>query len=68
MTVLATLLALAIATLTAYPLARYRWRGGRPLLLFLLGTQLIPPIAVAIPVLFLFAGSACGTRSSAWSW
>ena len=61
-TILATLLALAIATLTAYPVARYRWRGGRPLLLFLLGTQLIPPIAVAIPVLFLFA--ALGLRNT----
>ncbi len=55
-TVIATGLALVIATLAAYPLARYRWRGGRPLLAFLLATQLIPPIALAIPVLFLFAG------------
>jgi ABC-type sugar transport system permease subunit len=32
----ATVLALTVATLTAYPLARFRTRGGRPLLLFLL--------------------------------
>jgi multiple sugar transport system permease protein len=55
-TVLATAIALGVAVLAAYPLARYRLRGGRSLLLFLLGTQLIPPIAVAIPILFLFAG------------
>ena len=53
-TVGATLLALAVATLTAYPLARYRMRGSRSLLLFLLGSQLIPPIALAIPILFIF--------------
>jgi multiple sugar transport system permease protein len=61
-TVIATALALAIAILTAYPLARYRWRGGRPLLAVMLGTQLVPPIALAIPVLFLFA--ALGLRNS----
>jgi multiple sugar transport system permease protein len=53
-TVLATLLALVVAAFTAYPLARYRLRGNRPILLFLLGTQLIPPIALAIPVLLIF--------------
>jgi multiple sugar transport system permease protein len=53
-TVMATLLALVVAALTAYPLARYRLRGSRPILLFLLGTQLIPPIALAIPVLLIF--------------
>jgi multiple sugar transport system permease protein len=53
-TALATGLAMLVAALTAYPLARYRLRGSRPVLLFLLGTQLIPPIALAIPVLFIF--------------
>jgi multiple sugar transport system permease protein len=53
-TTLATLLALIIATLTAYPLARYRPRGGRALTAILLGTQLIPPIALAIPALLIF--------------
>jgi multiple sugar transport system permease protein len=50
----ATALALAVATMTAYPLARYRMRRGRALLLFLLGTQLIPPIALALPILYIF--------------
>jgi ABC-type sugar transport system permease subunit len=53
-TTLATLLALVIATLTAYPLARYRPRGGSTLTAILLGTQLIPPIALAIPALLIF--------------
>ena len=53
-TVGATALALAVATLTAYPLARFRVRGARALMLFLLGSQLIPPIALAIPILYIF--------------
>lgn len=52
-TVLATLLALGVALLAGYPLARFRMRGTRVLLLFLLATMLIPPIALAMPVLYL---------------
>ncbi len=51
---ISTLIALAIAALAAYPLARYRLRGGRALLMTLLGTQLIPPIALALPILYIF--------------
>lgn len=51
--VLATLLALGVALLAGYPLARYRMPWTRVLLLFLLATMLIPPIALAMPVLFL---------------
>jgi multiple sugar transport system permease protein len=51
---ISTSIALAIAALAAYPLARYRLRGGRALLMTLLGTQLIPPIALALPILYIF--------------
>ena len=51
--VLGTLVALGVALLAAYPLARYRLRGGSVLLRVLLATMLIPPIALAIPVLYL---------------
>lgn len=51
--VLGTLIALGVAILVAYPLARFRMRVGRVLLLGLLATMLIPPIALAIPVLYL---------------
>jgi multiple sugar transport system permease protein len=51
---ISTMLSVAIAGLAAYPLARYRLRGGRALLMTLLGTQLIPPIALAIPILYIF--------------
>jgi multiple sugar transport system permease protein len=52
-TVMATIIALGVALLTGYPLARFRTGGARALLLVLLATMLIPPIALAIPVLFL---------------
>jgi ABC-type sugar transport system permease subunit len=49
----ATALALASAVLAGYPLARYRFRGAGAVLGVLLLTQLIPPIALAIPFLFV---------------
>jgi len=52
-TVTATLIALGVSLLAGYPLARFRIRGARLLLLILLATMLIPPIALAIPVLYL---------------
>ena len=51
--VTATVIAMAVGVLAGYPLARYRFRGSRAVLGTLLLTQLIPPIALAIPVLFL---------------
>ena len=53
-TTLATTVALVIASATAYPLSRYRMRGGGVLTVALLGTQLIPPIALAFPALLIF--------------
>lgn len=53
---LATLLAVAVAMTAAYPLARSGFRGTRAILLALLLALLIPPIALAIPVLFVFVG------------
>jgi multiple sugar transport system permease protein len=52
--VLGTLVALVVALPVGYSLARFRMRGASLLLLILLGTMLIPPIALAIPLLFLF--------------
>jgi multiple sugar transport system permease protein len=51
--VVATLIALMVALLAGYPLARFRIRGAGLLLTFLLAIMLIPPIALAIPVLYL---------------
>jgi ABC-type glycerol-3-phosphate transport system permease component len=52
-TVLATAIALVVALFAGYPLARFRMRGTRLLLLCLVATMLVPPIALAIPVLFV---------------
>ena len=53
---LGTALALTVSLLVGYPLARFRIRGSRVLLLGLLATMLIPPIALALPVLYLVIG------------
>lgn len=47
-------LVLAVASLGAYALARLNFVGKRPLTLWILGTQIIPPIVVMIPLFFLF--------------
>jgi ABC-type sugar transport system permease subunit len=54
--VAATALAVVVAVLAGYPLARFQFRGSRAVLGALLLTQLMPPIALAIPVLFLVIG------------
>ena len=54
--VAATAIAVLVAILAGYPLARFRFRGSRVVLGALLLTQLMPPIALAIPVLFLVIG------------
>lgn len=53
-TVLTTLLVLAIGGLAAYPLARLEVPGKRVLLSVLIFTQMVPAIVLAIPVLILF--------------
>ena len=54
--VAATAIAVLVAILAGYPLARFRFRGSRVVLGALLLTQLMPPIALAIPVLFVVIG------------
>jgi multiple sugar transport system permease protein len=58
----ATVVSLAAAILAGYPLARYRFRGSGAVLGVLLMTQLVPPIALAIP--FLFVVLAFGLKDS----
>jgi multiple sugar transport system permease protein len=41
---------LVFGTIAAYTFARERFRGGRPALLFVLGSRLLVPVAVAIPI------------------
>ena len=52
--VLSTLLAVAIATLAAYALSRMRFRGRHHFVAWVLSTRMMPPVAVAIPMFFIF--------------
>lgn len=49
-----TALAVTLATLAAYGLSRFRFPGQQPMLLFVLAQRMMPPIAVAIPIFFMF--------------
>ena len=50
----ATALTLVLSTLAAYGLSRFRFRGQQNVLLFVLAQRMMPPIAVAIPIFFMF--------------
>jgi multiple sugar transport system permease protein len=49
-----TVLAIAIGTMAAYSLARYR-TGGRALAVWIISLRMLPPIALAFPIFLLFA-------------
>jgi multiple sugar transport system permease protein len=50
-----TLLSVLLATLAAYGMSRFRFRGRELLQLFVVGTQLIPPISLIIPFFVLIS-------------
>ena len=52
--VLSTALAVAIATLAAYALSRMRIRGQHHFVFWVLSTRMMPPVAVAIPMFFIY--------------
>lgn len=47
-------IAVPLAALAAYGFSRFPFRGTSTILLLILGTQFIPPVAVALPVLNLY--------------
>jgi multiple sugar transport system permease protein len=49
-----TVLALALATLAAYGLSRFAFRAKEHVVFFVLAQRMLPPIAVAIPLFFIF--------------
>lgn len=49
-----TLLAIPISLLAAYAFSRLRFRGNTSLLVAILGTQFIPPVAIALPFFVLY--------------
>jgi multiple sugar transport system permease protein len=49
-----TLLAVGLATLAAYALSRFRFRGAQAYIGWVLSQRMMPVIAVAIPLFFMF--------------
>lgn len=49
-----TLLAVAVATLAAYALSRMRFRGQHHFVFWILSTRMMPPVAVVIPMFFIY--------------
>ena len=60
--VLSTLLTVLIGTLAAYALSRMRIRGQHHFVFWVLSTRMMPPVAVAIPMFFIYknVGQATG--------
>jgi multiple sugar transport system permease protein len=48
-----TIFSLFLATLAGYSFSRFDFHGNRPLQLFIIGTQMIPPISLVIPYFIL---------------
>ena len=48
------LIAVAVSLLAAYPLSRMPFRGRHHLVFWVLSTRMLPPVAVAIPMFFMF--------------
>jgi len=51
-----TALSVVIATLAAYALSRMRFRGQQHFVNWVLSTRMMPPVAVAIPMFFIYKG------------
>ncbi|EAU39689.1 ABC transporter permease protein [Fulvimarina pelagi HTCC2506] len=49
-----TLIAVAIATLAAYALSRMRFKGSHHFVGWVLSTRMLPPVAVAVPMFFIY--------------
>ena len=52
--VLSTALSVLIATLASYALSRMRIRGQHHFVFWILSTRMLPPVAVAIPMFFIY--------------
>ncbi|HWL71852.1 MAG TPA: carbohydrate ABC transporter permease [Geminicoccus sp.] len=49
-----TVLAVVLSTLCAYGLSRFRFRGQQNFVFWILSQRMMPPIAIAIPIFFMF--------------
>lgn len=52
---LSTVLAVFLATLSAYGFSRFPMKGKKDWLFFILSTRMLPPLAVVIPVFLMFS-------------
>jgi multiple sugar transport system permease protein len=52
-----TVLAVTVATLAAYALSRLRFRGQHHFVFWVLSTRMMPPVAIAIPMFFIYKGA-----------
>ncbi len=50
-----TALSVAIGSLAGYGFSRFPFRGGRDALFFVLSTRMLPPLAVAVPISFMYS-------------
>ena len=56
--ILSTLAAVCLGTLCAYGFSRFRIRGSKDWLFFILSTRFLPPLAVVVPVLVMYRSLA----------
>ena len=52
--IISTVLAVGMGTITAYGFSRFRIRGEGDLLFFILSTRMLPPVVVAIPMFLMY--------------
>ncbi|MDB5541473.1 MAG: binding-protein-dependent transport system inner rane component [Devosia sp.] len=52
--VVSTILAVGMGTITAYGFSRFRIKGEADLLFFILSTRMLPPVVVAIPMFLMY--------------
>jgi multiple sugar transport system permease protein len=52
--IISTLLAVGMGTITAYGFSRFKIKGEQDLLFFILSTRMLPPVVVAIPMFLMY--------------
>ena len=52
--VVSTVLAVGMGTITAYGFSRFKIKGEQDLLFFILSTRMLPPVVVAIPMFLMY--------------
>ena len=52
--IVSTVLAVSMGTITAYGFSRFKIKGEQDLLFFILSTRMLPPVVVAIPMFLMY--------------